>query len=180
MGDPRRFRKNYENPKKLWEKDRLVHDKTLKVQYGLKSMRELWVVTAKLKKYRREARRLLSLTEEERKDDVLKIITKLQKMGIMKEVAKLDDILSLEVREFLERRLQTIVQRKGLSKTMRQARQLITHGFISVNGRRVSAPSAMILANEEGSIAYSKPIEISVKTETEQSEEKPSAEKNSS
>lgn len=172
MGDPRRFRKNYENPKKLWEKDRIKHDKTLKVGYGLKSMRELWVITAKLKKYRREARRLLSLTEEERKDDVEKILARLAKMGVMKEGSKLDDILSLEVKEFLERRLQTLVQRKGLARTMRQARQLITHGFISVNNRRVSAPSYLVPVKQEDSIMYSKPIDISIR-DSGDDEEKP-------
>jgi len=65
MGDPRRLRNKFERPKKLWDVDRIKHDKTLKVEYGLKNMSELWRSTAELKKYRREARRLLSLTEEE-------------------------------------------------------------------------------------------------------------------
>ncbi len=165
MGDPRRIRNQYERPKKLWEVDRIKHDKALKIEFGLKNMSELWAVTAHLKKYRREARRLLSLSDEERKDDVQKILAKLARMGVMKEGSKLEDILALEVRGFLERRLQTLVLRKGLARTTMQARQLITHGFISLNGRRLSAPGYLVTAEEEAGLAYSKPIDISVPSE---------------
>jgi small subunit ribosomal protein S4 len=81
MGDPRRLRNKTERPKKLWDLDRIKHDKALMTEYGLKNMRELWRATAVLKKYRREARRLLSLTEEERKDDAKKILPSLRALG---------------------------------------------------------------------------------------------------
>ncbi|MDD5171888.1 MAG: 30S ribosomal protein S4, partial [Candidatus ainarchaeum sp.] len=77
MGDPRRLRNKYERPKKLWDVDRLTQDKALKAEYGLRNMRELWRATANLKKYRREARRLLSLTEDARRDDATKILKRL-------------------------------------------------------------------------------------------------------
>jgi len=80
---------------------------------------------------------------------------------------KLDDILALTVRDFLERRLQTIVLKRGLARTATQARQLIVHGFISVNGRRVNIPSYLVTSSEEPSVSYFKAIDISVKTEQE-------------
>ena len=163
MGDPRRLRNKYERPKKLWDVDRLKEEKTLKQEYGLKNMRELWRATAGLKKYRREARRLLSLTEEARRDDAKKILKKLARMGALKDGSVLDDILSLEVRVMLERRLQTLVLRKGLARTMSQSRQLITHGFISVEGRRVTRPGYFVLVDEEGTLAHARPIDLSVK-----------------
>ncbi len=171
MGDPRRLRNKFERPKKLWDVDRIKHDKALKVEYGLKSMSELWRSTAELKKYRREARRLLSLTEEERRSDAEKILKKLARLGIMKEGSVLDDVLSLEVRVILERRLQTLVMRKGLARTMPQARQLITHGFIGLGGRALTRPGYMVSLEEEAAISYTRPIDIAVRPEEEEKPE---------
>jgi len=176
MGDPRRFRNKSERPKKLWDTDRITHDKALRLQYGLRNMRELWMATAELKKYRREARLLNSLPAEEKAANSGQILTKLARMGILKEGSGIDDVLSLEVRHVLERRLQTLVLRKGLAKTAVQSRQLITHGFISVNGRRVTRPSYLVDLNEEATMGYARPIDLSVKTPEEKPEEaKPEA-----
>jgi small subunit ribosomal protein S4 len=54
----------------------------------------------------------------------------------------------------LERRLQTLVQRKGLAKSMYQARQLITHGHIALGDRKVSSPSFLVPSRKENSISY--------------------------
>ncbi|MBU0591021.1 30S ribosomal protein S4 [Candidatus Micrarchaeota archaeon] len=164
MGDPKRFRNKYEAPKKLWDVERIRHDRGFKLEYGLKNMSEIWRANGELKKYRREARRLLSLTVDERRMDAEKILKKLIKLGVLKESSVIDDVLSLEIRSILERRLQTVVMRKGLSRTIKQARQLITHGFISINGRKVTRPGCMIDMGQEASISYNKPIDISVKS----------------
>jgi len=41
----------------------------------------------------------------------------------------------------LEERLDSVAYRMGLSKTRRMARQMVSHGHITVNGRRVTIPS---------------------------------------
>jgi small subunit ribosomal protein S4 len=41
----------------------------------------------------------------------------------------------------LERRLDNIAYRLGFSSTLRQARQLVVHGHILVNGKRIDIPS---------------------------------------
>jgi small subunit ribosomal protein S4 len=163
MGDPRKLKNKYERPKKLWDELRLGVEKKYKQEYNLKNMRELWVAVQELKKYRREARRLLSMTDEERKDDAAKILIKLNKLGVLDKSATLDDILSLTVRNILERRLQTVVFRKGIAKTMRQSRQLITHGFIAVKGRRVSAPSFLVDSSEEPTVGLARQIDLELK-----------------
>lgn len=160
MGDPRRLRNKFTRPKRLWDQDRLKTDKGLRTEFGLRNSSEIWKMAEELKKYRQEARRLLSLSEEERKEDVEKILNKLVKLGIMKSGGSLDDVLSLSVRDFLERRLQTRVFRKGLAKTMKQSRQLITHGFILVDSRKVSIPSFVVSAEQEATISYAKPIDL--------------------
>jgi len=168
MGDPPKLRNKYARPKMLWEVERLKTEKTLKKEYGLKNMRELWIALAKLKKFRREARRLLSVTEQERVLDSSKILTKLEKIGILKKGAALDDVLSLSVRDVLERRLQTIVLRKGLAKTMQQSRQLITHGFIAIDSRKVSAPGYTVNSDEESILTYAKKIDLEIKPQVEE------------
>jgi small subunit ribosomal protein S4 len=168
MGDPRKFSNKYEKPKRLWDETRLKEETTLKRAYGLKSMRELWVMSQELKKARRDARRLLSLTEEERMKDVGKLIGKLNRLGILPLDSKLEDVLSLSLKDMLERRLQTRVVRRGLAKTMKQSRQLITHGFIAIGGRKISSPSYLVTQDEEGQIAYAKPIEIEMAPEEEE------------
>ena len=163
MGDPPKLRNKYERPKMLWDMDRLTEEKALKQEYGLKNMRELWIALAELKKYRREARRLLSITEEERASDAKKVLDKLVRLGVLKEGSSLDDVLSLSVRDVLDRRLQTLVVRKGLARTMAQSRQLITHGFVGIGPRRISAPGYIIDKDAEQSLHYSKKIDLEIK-----------------
>ena len=44
----------------------------------------------------------------------------------------------------LERRIDNVVFRMGFANTRRQARQFVTHGHITVNGKRVDIPSALV------------------------------------
>ena len=53
----------------------------------------------------------------------------------------------------LERRVDNIVFRLGLAATRRQARQLVSHGHILVNGRRLDIPSALVKAGDVISVA---------------------------
>lgn len=48
----------------------------------------------------------------------------------------------------LERRLDNVVFRLGIASTRRQARQMVTHGHITVNGKRLDIPSAFVKAND--------------------------------
>lgn len=48
----------------------------------------------------------------------------------------------------LERRLDNVVFRLGLASTRRQARQIVSHGHIRVNGKRLNIPSALVKAND--------------------------------
>ena len=44
----------------------------------------------------------------------------------------------------LERRIDNVVFRLGIANTRRQARQMVTHGHITVNGKRLDIPSALV------------------------------------
>ena len=50
---------------------------------------------------------------------------------------------------FLERRLDNVVYRAGFARSRKEARQIITHGHISVNGRRVDIPSFITSPGDE-------------------------------
>ena len=49
----------------------------------------------------------------------------------------------------LERRLDNVVYRMGLAASRRQARQLVRHGHIQVNGRKVDIPSFQVAVGQE-------------------------------
>jgi len=154
MGDPKKTRKHFKRPLKIWDKANIEAEKTLKLAYGLKNKREIWRTEAMLRKKRHSARSLLALPLEERLKREQQLIKSLARIGIMDEKATLDDVLTLSVESFLERRLQTIVWRKGLANTAIQSRQFITHGHIAIAGKRVTAPSYVVTAEEEGKIGY--------------------------
>ena len=52
----------------------------------------------------------------------------------------------------LERRLDTVVYRLGFGISRRQARQLVRHGHVAVDGRKVNIPSYQVNAGDEISI----------------------------
>ncbi|MEI0494195.1 30S ribosomal protein S4 [Brachyspira intermedia] len=52
----------------------------------------------------------------------------------------------------LELRLDNVVYRLGLAKSRNQARQFVAHGFISVNGKRITVPSYCVKVGDKVSI----------------------------
>jgi len=144
MGDPKRQRKKYKTPTHPWQRDRLYEELLLVGKYGLRNKRELWRFKTMLSEIRGRARKLLALSPTEREKGEKALINRLYKMGILEKNAVLDDVLSLTVEDLLKRRLQTVVYEKGLAKTIHQARQMIVHRHITVNGRIVTAPSYIV------------------------------------
>jgi len=155
MGDPKKPRKTWERPGHPWIKERLAQEMELVGKYGLRNKRELWKAQTLLRKIRNRAKSLLSLPPEVRAVQERVLVRKLYRMGILdREDATLDDVLGITVENILERRLQTIVYKKGLAKTIHQARQLIVHGHIAIGGRRVNAPGYLVSRDEEDLIDY--------------------------
>ncbi len=161
MGAPRRNRTKFDKPKDIWNLQRINSDNALKNEYALKNMKELWKVQSNISRVRGNVRLLLSGSAPNKAMES-DIIASLSKYGIVSNTAKLDDLLDLKVNSFLERRLQSIVFRKGMARSMRQARQLITHGFISVNGKKASRPGRMLTSEEEQHVSYYRQIDVNV------------------
>ncbi len=59
MGDPRKRRKTYETPKHPWNKDRIVSERALLTEFGLKNKKELWKMQARLSNFKRQAKALV-------------------------------------------------------------------------------------------------------------------------
>ncbi len=159
MGYPGKNHKSYQTPKRPWEKSRIEAETRLVIEYGLRNKREVWKAQAHLRKYRKGARNLLALgsdsTHKEQYDAKKEeLISHLQRAGLLGPDASIDDVLSLKVQTQLERRLQTVVYRRGLARSPKQARQLITHGHIAIAGRRVNIPGYHVTRTDEGQIAY--------------------------
>jgi len=145
----KRFRKKYKKPRRPWDKSLLEEERKLMIEYGLRRKRELWRAKEILRKYRRLARKLNAIKDKDREKILL---GKLYKLGLVDENANLDTVLSLTVKDILNRRLQTIVYRKGLANTIKQARQFIVHGHVKINGRKVVYPSYLVPREEEDKI----------------------------
>ena len=84
MGGPRKLKKQYITPGHPWQKDRLNDELRLMGQYGLRSKRELWRIRTLLGKYRAQARNFLALPEEEMKQRLERLITRLATLGIVR------------------------------------------------------------------------------------------------
>lgn len=145
----KRQRKKYEKPKKPWDKERIEKEKEILKKFGLRRKKEIWIAEALLRKYRRLARNLAAKRDKE-KEQVL--IQKLVRLGLLKENSTLDDVLGLTVEDILERRLQTILFKKGLAVTPKQARQFIVHGKVKIGERKILYPSYLVLKEEEDKI----------------------------
>src|SRR6059036_620308 len=100
------------------------------------------------------ARTLLGAEAGERGPLESQYLRRLARLGILPEAATVDNILDLNVKDLMERRLQTIVHRSGLAKSIHQARQFVTHGHISVAGDVVSVPSYTVQREQESRIAF--------------------------
>lgn len=154
MGDPKKSRKKYNTPIHPWQKARIDEEKALIVEYGLKNKKEIWKLASKTRGFARQAKRLIANTTEQGEIERKQLISKLVSLNVLLPDAGLDDVLSLETKDLMERRLQTLVVKKGLAKTMKESRQLIVHGHIMIGSTKITVPSYLVKKEEEVSIKY--------------------------
>ncbi len=157
MGDQKFPRKQYSTPRHPWEKDRIDEEREVVKGYGLKNKHELWRAQSLLDSFRDQARDLqakLRNQDPQANKQFRNMISRLNRYNILGPEATLDDVLSLRIENILDRRLQTVVFRKNLARTQKQARQLITHGHISMDGRRVDLPGILVEGSNEETIVY--------------------------
>ena len=61
---------------------------------------------------------------------------------------KSDEVTGIAFFRILESRLDNLVYRMGFARTRRAARQLVNHGHITVNGKKVDIPSYLCKVND--------------------------------
>lgn len=155
MGHPRKQRAKYSGPRHPWQRARLDEERIIRNSYGTKNKKEIWKMSAVLDKLADNAKKASGMKGSEADNAKRTVIEKAKKLGLLKEGQGIDEILSLKLKDIMERRLQTLVFKKGLALTIWQARQLITHEHIIVSGRKITSPSYVVPVHEEGAINFS-------------------------
>jgi len=158
MGDPKFSRRSYDTPSHPWQGERIKKEVETVREYGLKNKTEVWKAQTILRNFRKQSRELqarLRGGDAQAKIEADALIKKCSRMGLLPVTgADLNDVLVLTENDILSRRLQSVVFDKGLSTTIKQARQMITHGHIHINGHRVTVPGYIVTREEEASVTY--------------------------
>jgi small subunit ribosomal protein S4 len=93
----------------------------------------------------------LYLTQLREKQKVRRIYGLLEKQfaNLMKEADRREGMSGENLLQLLERRLDNAIYRAGFATSRRQARQLVSHGHFTLNGRRVDIPSIRVKAGDQ-------------------------------
>lgn len=168
MGDPRRLRKKFAKPSHPWQKERIEEEKGIVKQYGLRRKYEIWKMSSMLKKFLNRAKTIIGERTQQSEVEKKQLLGRLYLLGLLKQDSRVEDVLNLTLKDFLERRLQTLVYRKQMAKTVMQARQFITHEHIIVGSRKITAPSYLVSIEEEPKIRL---VDITVQNAESQKQE---------
>ena len=110
--------------------------------------------------YKKPTEYAVQLREKQKARFIYNVMEK-QFRKLYEEANRKDGVTGLNLVEYLERRLENVVYRMGFAKTRRQARQIVSHGHIAVNGRRVNIASYRVKVGDVISvIENSKNIEL--------------------
>jgi small subunit ribosomal protein S4 len=161
-----RKHKTYSRPKRPFDKPRIDEEAKIKEEFGLKNKREIWKAEAKIKLIREKAKKLISASEEEKSA----FFGRLKKIGF--NVRSISDVLSLDKRDYLKRRIQTVLVDKKFARTSKAARQLITHKKVFVGEKNVSSPSYIVPTELENKISLKEQkVKVKKKNVAEETEE---------
>ena len=159
-------------PAHPWQKGRIDFEKNLVKEYGIKNKKELWKMDSFRKKFAIHAKKLIADTSEQGEKEKQQMIERLTKLGLIEHGAEIDDILSISLKDVLERRLETMVFRKELAHSVSQARQFIVHEHITVKGKKIKSPSYLVPRDEEDTIAFSVSSSLSDESHPERNKTK--------
>ena len=141
------YSRTWKAPRKPFEKERLDQELKYCGEYGLRCKKEVWRAKFIISKLRKRARVLLMLDEKNpiRLFEGGAILRQCLRLGILPEdKLKLDYVLSLTDEEFLQRRLQTLVHKARLARSVHHARVLIKQRHIRVGNQVVDSPSFIV------------------------------------
>lgn len=154
MGSPKKQRKKFSKPAHPWQKERILAEQELLKEYGLNRKYEIWKMNTILRNFTHQAKNLVTIKNPQVEKEKSQLLAKLFSMGLLAKDAALEDVLSLTLKDVMERRLQTLVHRKNMAGSFKQARQFIIHGHIALGEKTVNAPSHLVLLKEEKDICF--------------------------
>jgi len=154
MGSIKKPRKKYSPPSHPWQRLRIGEERPLTKEYGLQTKKEIWKARYILKTFKNSAKKLIASTTKQGGLENKQLIDRLKKYGMATDETKPAEILNLTLNDIMNRRLQTVVFRNNLARTIKQARQFIIHGHIFVDGRKITVPSYMVLKGEEDKVMF--------------------------
>lgn len=104
------------------------------------------------KRRRKESEYGMQLREKQKAKFIYGVLEK-QFRGYFKRAKSMEGQTGENLMTILETRLDNVVFRLGFARTRKEARQMVTHGHICVNGRRVDIPSFRVRPGELVSVA---------------------------
>ncbi|MFC1800660.1 30S ribosomal protein S4, partial [Nanoarchaeota archaeon] len=107
-----------------------------------------------LKKYTGNAKKLIVATSKQAEIEKQQLLKKLMDFGLLPQSAKLEDVLGLTLKDILNRRIQTVVFKQGLTRSVKQSRQFITHEHLFVGENKITSPSYLVRVSEESLIHF--------------------------
>ena len=164
----KKLKKQYETPTEAWSEERIEDEIELMEEYGLRNKKEVYNAEEEIRGLRRQARKAAASDDD---DQELPLLEKAKSLGLIRENGDIGDVLSLKTEDSLDRRLQTAVERKGYAETVLEARQLVTHGHIYVNGERVDVPGFLLTQEDERNIELRMPEPEDEEAENQEEQE---------
>src|SRR3989338_6676618 len=149
MGDPKKQRKKYSGPMHPWQAARIEEERVILKDYGLKNKKEIWKMNSLLRNFSRQAKKLVAIQTKQAELERKQLMKKISSLGLISEGAKLEDVLAITLRNLLDRRLQTLVHKKNLARSIKQARQFIIHENKMVGNEKMPTPSYLVKVEEE-------------------------------
>lgn len=104
------------------------------------------------KRRRKESEYAMQLREKQKAKFIYGVLEK-QFRGYFKRAKSMEGQTGENLMTILETRLDNVVFRLGFARTRKEARQMVTHGHICANGRRVDIPSFRVRPGELVSVA---------------------------
>lgn len=154
MGDPKKIKKKFSRPRHPWQKARIDEEKLLVIEFGLKNKREIYRINTLVKKFIDHFKAINVSTSAQAQIEKEQLLSRVKKLGLIAADKDIESVLDLKVKDALERRLQTIVCKKKLARTVKQARQFITHRHILVDGVVIDAPGYIVPVAQENAITF--------------------------
>jgi small subunit ribosomal protein S4 len=101
--------------------------------------------------------------QEKQKVRLMYGLTEKQFRKVFERATKMKGVAGENLLKLLESRLDNIVYRMGLAKTRRAARQVVNHGHILVNGKKVNIPSYQVKPGDVVSVKENSLDHVAIK-----------------